>query len=145
LSLFKPKIMITENLVFENKQGDYLISLRNTDSLRKLVEFTELTDYIYEADWGQIRLFKSKMDESIVLQFRGRTDTIGEKKGLVATSRLKLSDLQEIVRVAAELCGEVQTSECDSLRAQVQELQAKVDSLTIDLREAENSLHLLEG
>jgi hypothetical protein len=137
--------MITENLVFENKQGDYLISLRNTDSLRKLVEFTELTDYIYEADWGQIRLFKSKMDESIVLQFRGRTDTIGEKKGLVATSRLKLSDLQEIVRVAAELCGEVQTSECDSLRAQVQELQAKVDSLTIDLREAENSLHLLEG
>lgn len=147
LSLFKPNIMITENLVIENMQGDYLISQRNTDSLKPLVEFTELTDHRAESDWGQIRMLKSKMDGSIVLQLRGRTaiDSVGEKKNLVASTRLDLRDLRELCYIAEELSGEVKKPERDRLRVQVQEAEDEIARLRLQLKEAQDALCVLEG
>lgn len=136
--------MITEKLVFENRQGDYLISMRDTDSLRKLVEFSELTEYWHENDWGQIRLCRSKVDDSLVLQLRGRTGSeYGEKKNLVATARLSLKDLQQITYTAEELCSGVRTPECDALRKQVQEQQNTITALNLQIKELNDQLSLM--
>lgn len=101
--------MTTANLLYEKWRDDFVISKRDAPTFNglpcsRLVEFKQHNDAYGENEWGQIRLHVSKLDNCIVLQLRGlqRLNEDDEKRNIIATTYLGLSDLKEIVRLAEE-------------------------------------------
>jgi hypothetical protein len=131
----------TENLIFESRQGEYTIFQRKApETFLPLVEFQPLQGEDV-GSWGKIRMYKDSFG-MITLQLIGANRFHGK---FVSTARLDLEDLQKITSLAEGLYGVVTPGESDSLRFQVQELQEQVDSLKLQLREATDALHVLEG
>lgn len=141
----------TENLIFENRQGDILLSKRHLEmgsdgsAIGKLVEFVVLRDD--ENEWGQIRLYKSNAfigDDLITIQLRGVN---ADKLSLMAVARLRVDELKKILQVAQEVTGtQEDCSEMDSLRSTIEQQAEEIESLKLLLREREEALHAsMEG
>lgn len=146
--------MTTTNLIFENRQNDYLVSIREAMTfqgypLNPLVFFAELDNVGDENEWGQIRFYKSGVNEDPVFIFQLRAKNAltedSKKRNLTATTRLTLSEMQQIVSKMEEMSGQTVPDE-SSLHDRIRELENQVLSLTLLLKEKQDAIQLaMEG